>query len=292
MTSRWAKSASRGRRLRGARRGCRRSRLDLGDVTDRLSNTSNARCSCPEDRVRAAGGRGAPDGHRAGSLWPCASPQTCSRRSAPTSACAATRPRASCSSRSSRAGSAATRSSARGRGSSPSRRPRARRAGRRLPRLRPRREARADRSASRRRPELPESRFVVAETLVRFDHGGGTAEVLAGDGDAVAARLEEELVFQKHKPPSQRSTMRRTPDRATYERAWSGSASTSAPGMPSRSCSRSGRSGRRPRPRSSSTARCGASTPRRTSSCSSSALSRSSAPRRRRSSSARTAARA
>ena len=32
-------------------------------------------------------------------------------------------------------------------------------------------------------PDLPESRFVVAETLVRFDHGSGTAEVLAGDGD-------------------------------------------------------------------------------------------------------------
>ena len=28
---------------------------------------------------------------------------------------------------------------------------------------------------------LPESRFVVAETLVRYDHGSGTAEVLAGD---------------------------------------------------------------------------------------------------------------
>jgi len=66
-------------------------------------------------------------------------------------------------------------------------------------------------------PELPESRFVVAETLVRFDHGSGTAEVLSGDADEIAARLERELVFQKHKLPSQRSTMRRTPDQATYE---------------------------------------------------------------------------
>jgi anthranilate synthase component 1 len=65
---------------------------------------------------------------------------------------------------------------------------------------------------------LPESRFVVAETLVRFDHGSGTAEVLAGDADDIAARLEKELVFQKHKLPSERSTMRRTPDQATYER--------------------------------------------------------------------------
>jgi anthranilate synthase component I len=67
-------------------------------------------------------------------------------------------------------------------------------------------------------PGLPESRFVVAETLVRFDHGSGTAEVLAGDEHEIAARLEKELVFQKHNPPSQRSTMRRTPDQATYEK--------------------------------------------------------------------------
>jgi anthranilate synthase component 1 len=67
-------------------------------------------------------------------------------------------------------------------------------------------------------PDLPESRFVVAETLVRFDHGSGTAEVVAGDADAIAARLEGELVFLKHNPPSERSTMRRTPDQATYER--------------------------------------------------------------------------
>ena len=66
-------------------------------------------------------------------------------------------------------------------------------------------------------PDLPESRFVVAETLVRFDHGSGTAEVLAGDAGAVAARLENELVFQKHNPTSHGSTMRRTPDRDTYE---------------------------------------------------------------------------
>jgi anthranilate synthase component I len=66
-------------------------------------------------------------------------------------------------------------------------------------------------------PDLPESRFVVAETLVRFDHGSGTAEVLAGDADAVAARLENELVFQKHNPTPRGSTMRRTPERDTYE---------------------------------------------------------------------------
>ena len=47
-------------------------------------------------------------------------------------------------------------------------------------------------------PGLPESRFVVAETLVRFDHGSGTAEVLAGDQDEIATRLETEIVLQEH----------------------------------------------------------------------------------------------
>jgi anthranilate synthase component 1 len=66
-------------------------------------------------------------------------------------------------------------------------------------------------------PDLPESRFVVAETLVRFDHGSGTAEVLAGDPEGIAARLESDFVFQKHNPPPTRATMRRSPDQATYE---------------------------------------------------------------------------
>ena len=93
----------------------------------------------------------------------------------------------------------------------------ARRAGRRLSRVRPRREARADGAAPADGPELPESRFVVAETLVRFDHGSGTAEVLAGDATRSPRGSRRELVFQKHKLPSERSTMRRTPDQATYE---------------------------------------------------------------------------
>jgi anthranilate synthase component 1 len=38
-------------------------------------------------------------------------------------------------------------------------------------------------------PGLPESRFVVADTLLRFDHGSGTADVLAGDPEEIAARL-------------------------------------------------------------------------------------------------------
>ena len=39
---------------------------------------------------------------------------------------------------------------------------------------------------------LPESRFVVADTLVRFDHAASVAEVLHGDRDAVAALLSGE----------------------------------------------------------------------------------------------------
>jgi anthranilate synthase component 1 len=35
-------------------------------------------------------------------------------------------------------------------------------------------------------PELPRSRFVVPEVLVRFDHARGVADVLIGDGDALA----------------------------------------------------------------------------------------------------------
>jgi anthranilate synthase component 1 len=65
--------------------------------------------------------------------------------------------------------------------------------------------------------DLPESGFVVAETLIRFDHGSGTAEVLAGDEAAITARLEGELVLRQHRPPAERATVRRSPDQATYE---------------------------------------------------------------------------
>ena len=37
--------------------------------------------------------------------------------------------------------------------------------------------------------DLPESRFVVADTLVRFDHGRGMAEVLCGSPDEVTELL-------------------------------------------------------------------------------------------------------
>jgi len=65
---------------------------------------------------------------------------------------------------------------------------------------------------------LPESRFLVADTLVRFDHALGTAEVVCGDpGDVVRA-------LESPEPPIPRGkgtiggTTQRFPDRATYER--------------------------------------------------------------------------
>ena len=68
-------------------------------------------------------------------------------------------------------------------------------------------------------PALPESRFIVAETLVRFDHGSGTAEVVAGDRAEIARLLESELVFNEHKVRSQTGSTTRFPERADYEGA-------------------------------------------------------------------------
>jgi anthranilate synthase component 1 len=68
--------------------------------------------------------------------------------------------------------------------------------------------------------DLPESRFVVAETLVRFDHALGMAEVLSGDPDGVTELLagaQPELT-----PPEGRTragSTRRLPSRHEYERA-------------------------------------------------------------------------
>ena len=66
-------------------------------------------------------------------------------------------------------------------------------------------------------PDLPESRFVVADTLVRFDHAGGVAEVLWGD----AGSLRE--LFDGPAPPlaSGRGAggeTTRSPSQADYER--------------------------------------------------------------------------
>jgi anthranilate synthase component 1 len=65
--------------------------------------------------------------------------------------------------------------------------------------------------------ELPETRFVVADTLLRFDHARGTAEVLRGDPDGLAEQLEAPA------PPLPRAAgrtrpTRRLPSRFEYER--------------------------------------------------------------------------
>ena len=82
---------------------------------------------------------------------------------------------------------------------------------------------------------LPESRFVVADTLVRFDHAASVAEVLTGDREAVAA------------PPRGTGASRRRYRRASSEthalslsgglraRAFAGRRNTSGPGTRSRS---------------------------------------------------------
>jgi anthranilate synthase component 1 len=66
-------------------------------------------------------------------------------------------------------------------------------------------------------PPFPESRLVVAETLVRFDHGAGLAEVVAGDRDEI-----EELLAREVEPPApggfgSPGPLRRFPSRERYE---------------------------------------------------------------------------
>jgi anthranilate synthase component I len=65
--------------------------------------------------------------------------------------------------------------------------------------------------------DLPESRFVVAETLVRLDHATGAADVLAGERDEVAAVLAEPAAGGSRRSPLAAGTTLRIPDRATYE---------------------------------------------------------------------------
>jgi anthranilate synthase component I len=64
-------------------------------------------------------------------------------------------------------------------------------------------------------PALPESRFVVAETLVRFDHARSVAEVLRGPADTAALLAAERAAPPRESGP--RSTTRRFPSRERYE---------------------------------------------------------------------------
>jgi anthranilate synthase component 1 len=71
-------------------------------------------------------------------------------------------------------------------------------------------------------PDDPESLFVVADVLVRFDHGAGVADVLSGDPDAVAALLQDEsLVLRATQGSgtggSKGAPTERFPSRAEYE---------------------------------------------------------------------------
>jgi anthranilate synthase component I len=63
---------------------------------------------------------------------------------------------------------------------------------------------------------LPESRFLVADTLVRFDHALGTAEVVCGDPADVVQALDSPEPPIPHGDTNAGPTQR-FPDRATYE---------------------------------------------------------------------------
>ncbi|MEJ7569507.1 MAG: anthranilate synthase component I family protein [Gaiellaceae bacterium] len=65
--------------------------------------------------------------------------------------------------------------------------------------------------------DLPESRFVVADTIVRYDHGRGTATVVAGERDEIVRRLGTELVLNRHEARSPAGTTRRFPNQAEFE---------------------------------------------------------------------------
>ncbi|MEX2212138.1 MAG: anthranilate synthase component I family protein [Gaiellaceae bacterium] len=65
---------------------------------------------------------------------------------------------------------------------------------------------------------LPESLFVIADILVRFDHGRGMAEVLCGDPDTVTDLLSGPLPALPG-PAGPAGALRRSPSRHEYERA-------------------------------------------------------------------------
>jgi anthranilate synthase component I len=67
---------------------------------------------------------------------------------------------------------------------------------------------------------LPESRFVIADTLVRFDHGLGMAEVLCGQPSVVSDLLAGPQPSPAPAEPRAKSgATRRLPSRHEYERA-------------------------------------------------------------------------
>jgi anthranilate synthase component I len=65
-------------------------------------------------------------------------------------------------------------------------------------------------------PDVPESRFVVADVFLRFDHVTGTAEVLVGDADDVARVLATPV--EPDRRPARAGVTLRYPDRTEHER--------------------------------------------------------------------------
>jgi anthranilate synthase component 1 len=68
-------------------------------------------------------------------------------------------------------------------------------------------------------PDLPESRFVVADTLIRFDHGLGMAEVLCGEPAEVTELLGGPLPDASGGARGRAGSTRRLPSRLDYERS-------------------------------------------------------------------------
>jgi anthranilate synthase component 1 len=63
---------------------------------------------------------------------------------------------------------------------------------------------------------FPESRLIVCDTLVRFDHGAGTATVLAGDPEEVAGRLDGGIPWRRERRGTP-GAITRVPEREQYE---------------------------------------------------------------------------
>src|SRR5947208_1780311 len=66
-------------------------------------------------------------------------------------------------------------------------------------------------------PDVPESRFVVADLFLRFDHVTGTADVLVGDSETVA-RILARPVEQRPEAPVRAGETVRFPDRDEHLR--------------------------------------------------------------------------
>jgi anthranilate synthase component 1 len=66
-------------------------------------------------------------------------------------------------------------------------------------------------------PPFPESVFVVADTLLRFDLGAGVVEVLAGDANTLAHRLEQPHGVSTDSADSRPGPLRRFPSQERYE---------------------------------------------------------------------------